>query len=499
MAQVAVIALFHETNTFSPVPTDVTAFEAEGWYDGDALLHRYQGTKTVVGGFLDGLAERAHVPVGVFGVYATPAGRVTAQAWSVLTERVLAGLARLVRFDAILFELHGAMVVEGCDDPEAEICAAVRDIAGDRPVVAVTDYHANMTPQLLATVDLLVGYRTNPHIDTWETGRDAARHLDAMLAGGPRPSVVFGTVPVIAPAIAQGTSAWPSVRWLLRARELERRGDLLDVTVHGGYAYADVGYAGMGVTASTLGPVTQARAAVEELCELAWSMRADLRPQLPAPVEAIAAAVDRRHGVGVGPVGVADTGDNINGGTSGDGLALVAAVREHASQRYLTTWVHPGLLQAAVAGGAGTTVSVPAELAEATGHERAEVLAVIDGEFVNQGPMASGKRVSMGRSATLRIGNVDLLLQGRATQPNDPQMFRSAGLRPEDYDLVLLKGAAALRAGWAGVVRDLVDAATPGVSDSRLERLPYRNLAEQVWPLADNPARPMSVVEVHRR
>jgi microcystin degradation protein MlrC len=110
------------------------------------------------------------------------------------------------------------------------------------------------------------------------------------------------------------------------------------------------------------------------------------------------------------------------------------------------------------------------------------VLWVGDGSFVNSGPMATGARVTMGPSAVVELGPARVVLQSRPVQPNDPEMFRSVGLRPEDHALVLLKGAAALRAGWAPLVAGFVDAGTPGVTDCDLARLPYEHRRD-AWPL----------------
>ena len=50
------------------------------------------------------------------------------------------------------------------------------------PIVASLDYHANMTPEMVAAVaSAMVGYRTYPHIDMAVTGNRAAELLDRLL------------------------------------------------------------------------------------------------------------------------------------------------------------------------------------------------------------------------------------------------------------------------------------------------------------------------------
>jgi microcystin degradation protein MlrC len=480
MARVAVAAVYHETNTFAAARTDERAFRTKGWYEGSSLLAAYAGTRTVVGGFVDGLTVRGHSPAGAFGAFATPSGLVTHAALRSLTAALAAGLEQAEPFDAVLLELHGAQVAEGDHDPESGLCRLVRHAAGRRPVVAVTDLHANMTTGRLDPLDLLVGYRTNPHVDTWETGARAAGHIDRLLAGGDRPTMAVASAPVIAPAIAQSTAANPLARLLDRARELERRAGLLEVTVHGGYAYADVAHAGVAVTVATTGDPVVAVTAAEDVATLAWTHRDEFRVPLVPPVEAVRHALDMP-----GPVAIADTGDNINGGAPGDGVELVLAVLAHPGVRAAGTLVDPATVSAATAAGVGGLVAAPGGLGAVEWVGPAQVVHLSSGEFTNEGPMARGARTSMGPVASVRVGGVDIVVQSRPVQPNDPALFRCAGVRPEAFDLLLLKGAAALRAGWVDVVGGFVDAATSGVTDSDLQRLPYRFLAGSVWPLTE--------------
>ncbi len=53
--------------------------------------------------------------------------------------------------EAVLLALHGAMVVDGLDDPEGDILAAVRAAVGPHvPIAASLDLHGNITPAILA-------------------------------------------------------------------------------------------------------------------------------------------------------------------------------------------------------------------------------------------------------------------------------------------------------------------------------------------------------------
>lgn len=488
LPRVAVVGCFHETNTFASRTTDEAAFHRKGgWLAGAELVDAYAGTRTVVGGMLDLAPSLGFEPVPVFGAYATPAGMVTRAAFDRITEQIIDGLQPAGTLDGLLLELHGAMVVENEPDPETRLLERIRRTIGDLPVVAVTDLHANMTGARVRHLDALVGYRTNPHVDTYEAGVRAAEHLQQLMAGELPTVVVHRAVPMLAAPIAQRTDTEPLHGLLEAAQDLEHRYGMIDVTVHAGFAHADVAHAGLSFTVTA--PADRSDRADEvlgRLCTQAWEHRHEFEVTLPDTDDAVRKAAARFEQAG-GPVAVTDTGDNINGGGPGDTTWLLRAALEHLTEPVAATLWDPAAVTAAR--GAGVGGRFEANLggkAESLGGAPLVGEAIVrwlgDGEFVNRGPMASGARVSMGPTAVVGFGRADIVLQSLPVQPNDPEMFRSVGLRPADYPLILLKGAAAVRAGWGPLVSAFVDAATPGVTDCDLRRLPYR-ARRGAWPL----------------
>jgi microcystin degradation protein MlrC len=491
--RVALAGVFHETNTFASSSTDVRAFERRnGWLDHEQLSAAYAGTRTVVGGMLEAAAQHGLDVVPVFGAYATPSGLVTRTAFDTIVDRLCDGLSAAGPWDGLLLELHGAMVVDGLEDPETHLLEQVRAVLDDRPIAAVTDLHANMTQRRVEHLDILVGYRTNPHVDTFESGTDATTHLSRCLTRGQPTILSHARSGVLAAPIAQDSDQIPLLRLLQRARQLERRHRFLDVTVHGGYAFADVPHAGLSFTVTAFdGDQAAAEQAVEELAALGWQHRHEFATDLPDEHTAIERAIRqaRDHG---GPVVVADTGDNIGGGSPGDGTWLLHALLEAGGPNAATTLCDPSSVDRATAAGIGATVELELggrgeTLGGAPVVAPVSVRALGGGAFTNTGPMAHGARVTMGPVAVVTLGSLDIVLQSQPVQPNDPELFRSVGIEPRNYDLLVLKGAAALRAGWTPLATGFVDAGTRGVTDGDLTRLPYRRLRD-VWPLTEERA-----------
>ena len=469
--RVAIVGVFHETNVFAPEPTRWAAFTRR--YRGPELLSAFHRTRTVVGGFLDGARERGWEVVPVFGAYATPSGTLTRSAFDALETALRQELGAADHVDAVLLEFHGAMAAEEVPDAEEAILDTIRHRWPHLPIACVLDLHANMGTRRLSAADVLIGYRTNPHIDTYDRGVAAVRLLEGLRTGAPRPHRAHRGIPLIAPPICQGTDVSPMRDILQLARDLEGDLGLLEVTVHAGFAYSDVPHLGMGFSATAVSEnAAAAERAVEQLADFAWSHRLEFNRLLPSPAEAVAIATR-----GPGRIAVADTGDNINGGSTGDGTWLLREALSHPEVRVLGSVCDPISLATIKAAGVGTTLPIQlgGRYASSGSPVSAEVavLHLGDGTFTNTGPMAAGAIVSMGSAAVVRCSNIDIVVQERPVQPNDPQLFRSLGVTPEEYDVILLKGAAALRAGWTHVVDEFVDAATPGVTDSDVSRLSF--------------------------
>ncbi|WP_161606096.1 M81 family metallopeptidase [Microlunatus speluncae] len=466
--RIAAIGVFHETNTRSPIRTDLVAFERRGLLRGPAWVAEFAGTRTVGSGFLAGGESAGLEIVGVFGAYATPSGLITEHAIDMIIAGIEQELDHAGAVDGVLLELHGALVAEGYDDAEQTIVTLLRRRLGRKPIIAVTDLHANLRTPRLPELDALIGYRTNPHVDTYDRGRDAALLLGRVLREGLTLTRAHRGLPCRAIPSAQAT-ADPPLRLIMdRARAVEAEYGLIDVTVHAGYAYADVPHLGLGFSATAETRRAQlAHAAVTELADYAAPLIADFDRTLPTPEQAFRDAL-----AAPGLTVITDTGDNINGGSPGDGtwllrLALDADRRSGPAVPIIGTLWDPAAAAAAHAAGVGAMIALALGGRAGPGsgtpvRATARVKSITDGTFVNTGPMATGARVSMGDAAVITIGAVDLVLQSTPIQPNDPELFRSLGLDPSTYRIALLKGAAAVRAGWTPLTDHFIDAATPG-------------------------------------
>jgi microcystin degradation protein MlrC len=151
--------------------------------------------------------------VGIASTAAWAAGRITTECWGWLLEEYVGRIAQLHAedggLDGIYLVLHGAMIVDGLDDPEGELLKRVRDVVGSTvPVVASYDIHAHLTPEMCDRADATVFFHTSPHIDIVETGTRSAAVLLALLHGA-EPATVLIKLPVVLPVERANTQPTP--------------------------------------------------------------------------------------------------------------------------------------------------------------------------------------------------------------------------------------------------------------------------------------------------
>ncbi len=490
-ARVLVGGIAHETNSFSAVPTDLEQFRQRVYVGGRDLTAGFAGTRTVIGGFLDGIAALGGIAAPLIYASATPGGIVTRAAYDDLRGALLDAIRAAGGADGVLLALHGAMVTEDCADAEADLLRAVRVLVGPHvPIVATLDSHANVSPAMVALADALIGYTTYPHVDTYERGMEAAAILRHLLETKEPTARALAAPPLLAPLPPQGTTTATPMRALLdRAAHVRARAGVLNVSVMGGFPYSDVADAGLRVVVTTTGDTTLAQSIADEIAREAWARRAQFAPLLVPVAEAIArVAVAVRF-----PVVLSDGGDNPGAGGPCDGTTLLAAFHAARQRSGIVFGVirDPETVASAMAAGVGAEIAVRIGGKTDTRHGMpvagvARVVRLADGVFTNTGPMGAGGRTRMGRTAVLDLDGIAVIVTEQRVQAIDLSLFRSVGIEPTQARALVLKSNVHYRAAFAPIAAAIIDVDTPGISSPNLRGFTFRNLRRPIWPLDED-------------
>lgn len=485
--RVLIGGIAHETNVFSSVPTDLDQFRQRVSIGGRELTVGFAGTRTVIGGFLDGLATVNAAPIPLIYASATPGGLVTRSAYATLRQSLLDAVQSAGAPDGVLLALHGAMVVEDVADAEADLLQMVRSLVGPNvPIIATIDSHANLSHAMVDAADALVAYTTYPHVDTYERGFEAAEILQRILSSRVRTAAALAAPPMLAPLPPQFTEGPTPMRALLALARRERcNAGVLNISVCGGFPYSDVRDAGFRVLVTTANDRPLARAIANRIATEAWQRRAEF----VASVTPVSKALTRVQSGRRFPVVLSDTGDNPGAGAPCDGTVLLEALRAGGVRDAVIGVIcDPETVAQAVRAGMGTAVTVQLGGKTDDRHGKpligeARVIRITDGVFTNTGPMGTGGRTRMGTTALLDLDGVKVIVTGQRVQALDMSLFRSVGIEPTTARVIAVKSSVHFRAAFTPIAGEIIDVDTPGISSPHLEHFTFRNVRRPVWPL----------------
>jgi microcystin degradation protein MlrC len=475
--------MMHETNTFSPVPTPLASFRPLA---GEAAIAEFEGTNTQLGGFLHVAREAgAEIVLPVAGG-AHPSGYVEKGAY----EDMAAAIVGAVRggCDAVFLALHGAMVAEHADDGEGELLRRLRAVAPRVPIAVGLDFHSHMTAAMVDGATVITGYCTYPHVDMGQTGQRAGRTLLRAQRGEIEPVMVWGALPMMTSTLVHTPSRQPMKDVMDMAMAAEASGAVLNASVFGGFPHADIPHIGLSTVIVCDRQTDGGRALRDRLLAMAWERRADFLYR-GAP---LADQVAHARTLGDGPIVLVDHGDNTASGGTQDVMSVIEEVmRQGLADVVAGPICDPLAVRRLVEAGTAAGVTLPlggrVDMPQINLRGRpltvsGKVTRVTDGEFTVTGPMATGTRVRMGRTAVLDTGAMQIVVSEGRSEPFDLGVFTHCGIDPRRKKYVLIKSRQHFRAGFEPIARHIVLCDGDGVTSSDLGRFTYRNRRRPLYP-----------------
>ena len=497
--RVALLGAILESNRFAP-PAEKSDFTSLTWLTGEDLMDEARSPTpklaTEFAAFVRAMDATGNwTPVPCILAASHPAGPVRAA----VIEEIIATCEAMLRaagpVDAVYICNHGAMVAEHDHDPDGLLMSRIRKVVGPEvPIIATLDLHANISQRMGDACDLIVGYRTNPHVDQIERGEEAAFSLRRILASGIRPKVAHIKLPLV-PASVTLLSAEHPYGTLIdygQRRQAECRSEIINVSVFGNFLFSDTPDNGLSIVVTARQDAATAETLATELADMAWSLRRDFVRQLTSVSEAVAIAVkqDRK------PVIFSDAGDNPGGGGSGRTTELLAGLcKAEVTDCLFGSFCDPELAREAHAVGVGNrfrarfnrscdTTETWAQW-DMPFEADAEVLALHDGDVVGEYGMTAGRRLILGPSAALRIGSMTVVVITDRTQTADPVFFHMFGLDVSTARTVVVKSRGHFRAGFSTwfAPDQVYEVDSAGLTSPVHDRWPFAHLPRPNFPM----------------
>ena len=487
MAKHLAIAKFaHESNSFTPGETGEADFRASGWHRGEEARKHYAGTRTSIGAAVDFLDAHPDWK-GTFltCTAANPAGPVSDAVYEKVMGEIVDGL-RGRTWDAVYLCLHGAMLRVSNPKADEEIVERVRAVIGNTPLGISYDLHGNMGEAQVRNATVSVGYKTHPHVDMYETTEKTLKLLMASIEGKLRPVGALARVASLLPSANMRTTGdGPMAELEAIASAAEKKYGVLDVTVFGGFPYADTPYAGGSVMVYADGDAALARRVADEVAAEALKRAPRFQVELPTPEEAIARALAAPPGLAM----VLENSDNPGSGGIGDTTGLFKALlkAKPAVPTAFAFFRDPGVVAKAQAAGIGATLDVAlggriSPLFGEPAKVRGKVVRLTDGKFRNVGPMGTNLEVDLGRSAVLDVDGIQVIVTGHCVSPNDPGFLLSNGIDPAKLRLLCVKAKNHIRAGFTPYTKTMIDCDAPGPAALDLRHFAFRYIPPALRP-----------------
>jgi microcystin degradation protein MlrC len=497
--RIAVLGFSIECNRFAPIATE-TDFRTRTLIGGPALVAEARSPAPRMLGELPGFltamdAAGAWEPVPSLLAMAEPNGPVEQAFFDHLMRQWEADLTAAGPLDGVYLVLHGAGLTTHDHDPEGTLLALVRRIVGpDVPIVATYDLHANVSDADVTLLNGFIGYRTNPHLDMRERGAEAAVLLRRLLTGT-RTFLARIRLPIVPPTVTQLTGKDAPNRpygelidlGQQRMTQAPYAGHVLNVSVMGGFAFADTPFNGLTVVV-TATDQDAADSLAKEIAQAGWARRDQFRPTLTTLDDAVQLAKTTQT-----PLIFADVADNPGGGGRGNTMAILQAFHAAGVTNALVGVIYDPAL-AAEAHEKGLGAAFEARFNRDGGDQFSKpfsapaiVASLRDQPITGRRGIYANNTLDIGKSAALTLGGITVIVLTRRYQCADPMFFEVFDIDIAAARVVVVKSRGHFRGGFDEFFRheQVIEVDAPGLTSPILSRFPWQHMPRPVLPIDD--------------
>ncbi|WP_234364171.1 M81 family metallopeptidase [Lunatibacter salilacus] len=489
--RIGILGIYHESNTFLPSSTEWPDFENGHLLTGNKICEEYRSAFHEIGGILEVLEKEDTLEIiPILYAEATPSGTISSGTADKLMETLHDQLLKSLPLDGLMVVPHGAAVAVGIPDFDGHWLSWVRSQVGpDMPIVGTIDPHCNLSQQMVDAVNALVAYKTNPHIDQREVGKEAAGILLDALSGRRKPKMKAVQLPMAISIEMQHTGSSPCLELYQLSARLAARPGIMSTSIVLGFPYADVPEMGSSLIVVSDGDDALALVTLIELQRHMENHHCDFSGKKIGLEDLIPEISEAEK-----PLLLLDMGDNVGGGSPGDSTFLLKILEDNELGRSFVCIYDPeavGLLKAfkpednisvKVGGKTDRNHGDPVLL-------KGKLLRTVLGKFTENQPRHGGQvNFDMGETAIVETieGNT-VMVTSRRVVPFSLQQLIQSGINPEDYQILVAKGVNAPLAAYMPVCKQLIRVNTPGVTRADMQNLPYKNRRKPLFPFEPMP------------
>lgn len=492
MIRIGILSFLHESNTFVAQQTSLAHFQSDLYLEGREIVSAMEGSHHEVGGFLESLRSKDVLEsiecVPLLMMRATPSGTITYEAFQSILHRTQQCLKQAGQLDGLLVAAHGAAVADGHLDADGTWLSCIRSSVGHGiPIVATLDAHANLTPTMVQACDGMIVYRTNPHLDQRERGREAGQLLLRILDQQVRPCMRACFLPLVINIERQSTDE-PHLRKIYYIADQQLQDpNVLSNSIVLGFPYSDVREMGCAAIVVTDNDPQLAERLVQDLAQQLWNARSEFEGHLISIDEALQIVEQSTET----PIVLLDMGDNVGGGSAADGTCLAQALEARKIGPSFVCIYDPLNVERCDAHGVGSHLDLSIGAHSDTHHGRPLQASVVveslhEGRFREERPRHGGiTNFDQGRTAIVRCVDspLTIMLTSKRMVPFSLRQLSSCGLNPAQFRVLIAKGVHAPLAAYREVAKRFLRVNTPGSTCADVLQLPFQKRRYPLYPM----------------
>lgn len=317
--RVAIGGFFHESNTFNPIitgPEDFIVFREEEIYKN---RNAYLLAKGIIE-YFETLSDYVMIPL-VFAK-AVPNGEISKEFYLKIKNDFFAVLDRSEKPDIFVLALHGSMRIENIGSAESDLLSEIGVRYPDIPVFCGLDMHATITESMLKYSMGMVGFKTAPHIDAFETGWKAAEMADSYLKNHQPVTMGYSRIESLIAGEKSETDCEPMKSLIQELTKMEKDPEVYSASYLLGFPWADTLENGVTCLVCTMDNQRKADEMANFLAQKFLEVKSHFAFSSPAytPEKTVELAIEDT----VKPVFISDSGDNPTAGSTGDNTAFIS-------------------------------------------------------------------------------------------------------------------------------------------------------------------------------
>ena len=478
--RIAIAGLAIESSTFSPAKTIESDFKARIDEDVFSFYPFLEKDST--------LRNKVNWIPTLRG-HALPGGIVTKETYESLVNKTLEKLEKNIPYDGLFFDIHGAMSVEGIDDPEGDFIKKVRQVVGYDTVISTSmDLHGNVSYNLAKETDLITCYRMAPHEDAIESKRRAVTNLIERLENGKGKPLYKSRieVPILLPGEKTSTRVEPAKSLYAKVDPETKKEGVLDAAIWVGYPWADEprNHAVVMVTGDSK---EQVKKSSEYLAKSFWNVKDEF--EFIAPVGNLSESVDLALETKTKPFIISDMGDNPTAGGAGD---VTWTLNRLLKRKEFKKSDGPSLIYASIP---GPRLVEKAKKLKVGDYIEGYVGADVDNRYSPpiflKGYIRSIKKgdVNAKTEIVVQSGSIFTIVTEKRKPYHYIKDFTDLGLNPFVTDVIVVK-IGYLVPELYNINKGWIMALTPGGVDQNIERLDYKRIKRPMFPMDEFDSEP---------